>query len=252
MRIQYCSDLHLEFLENKDFLISDPLKPVGDILLLAGDIVPFAVMGKHDDFFDYISANFEKTFWIPGNHEYYRSDINLRSGTFQEPIRDNVFLLNNSSIIIDGIKFIFSTMWSKINPDNYFHIRKGMSDFHVIKRNHEAFIPADFNQLHSECMIFLKKEILDPFEGKKIVVTHHVPTLLDYPKKYKGDILNEAFAVELYDFVEQSGVDNWLFGHHHHNFPSFTIGITSMITNQLGYVKYDENTAFINDLAITL
>ncbi|MCX6249828.1 MAG: metallophosphoesterase [Bacteroidetes bacterium] len=252
MRIQYCSDLHLEFLENKDFLISDPLKPGGDILLLAGDIVPFAVMGKHDDFFDYISANFEKTFWIPGNHEYYRSDINLRSGTFLEPIRDNVFLLNNSSIIIDGIKFIFSTMWSKISPDNYFHIRKGMSDFHVIKRNHDAFIPADFNQLHSECFSFLEKEIREPFEGKKMVVTHHVPTLLNYPKKYKGDILNEAFALELYDFIEQTEVDYWLFGHHHYNPPSFTIGKTLMITNQLGYVKYDENETFNNEMEIIL
>jgi predicted phosphohydrolase len=246
MRIQYCSDLHLEFLENKDFLISDPLKPVGDILILAGDIVPFAVMDKHDDFFDQVSANFEKTFWIPGNHEYYRSDISIRSGTFQEPIRDNVFLLNNSSIIIDGIKFIFSTLWSKISSENSWHIRKGMTDFHVIKRNHETFMPADFNQLHSECMGFLENEIKEPFEGKKIVVTHHVPTLLNYPKKYKGDILNEAFAVELYDFIEQSGVDYWLFGHHHHNLPAFMIGNTRMITNQLGYVRYNEHELFNN------
>src|SRR5690606_14966360 len=139
MKIQYCSDLHLEFPENKNFLLEKPIKPKAEILILAGDIVPFAVIDKHQDFFDYMSENFKYTFWIPGNHEYYYSDINNRIGSFEEKIRENVFLLNNVVKEMDGIDFIFSTMWTRISSGRQFLIQQSLSDFKVIKNNSRLF-----------------------------------------------------------------------------------------------------------------
>jgi hypothetical protein len=52
MILQYCCDLHLEFRENKQFLNQYPLQFKGEILILAGDIVPFIEMAKHKDFFN--------------------------------------------------------------------------------------------------------------------------------------------------------------------------------------------------------
>jgi len=116
--IQYCSDLYLEFPENKKFLEQNPINPLGDILLLAGDIVPFAYLDQHLDFFKYLSDNFETTYWLPGNHEYYHSDAALRSGSFTESILSNVYLVNNQVVEKNNIRFIFTTLWSQISKLN--------------------------------------------------------------------------------------------------------------------------------------
>ncbi|HET8854933.1 MAG TPA: metallophosphoesterase, partial [Salinimicrobium sp.] len=95
MTIQYASDLHLEFHRNEEFLKQNPIKPVGDILVMAGDIVPFSKIRNFDYFFDSLSANFEMVYWIPGNHEYYHSELTERFESLYENIRNNVVLLNN-------------------------------------------------------------------------------------------------------------------------------------------------------------
>lgn len=252
MKIQYCSDLHLEFPENKALLKAGPLLPVGDILLLAGDIVPFALKNKHNDFFDYVSDNFEFTYWIPGNHEYYHSDITQRSGTFNESIRSNVVLLNNQTVIHKKVRLVFSTLWSRIRPAYQFQIERGMSDFHVIKDHGHRFSADRFNQLHSDCIGFIQPELEQAFDGKTIVVSHHMPTLMNYPPKFKGDVLNDAFAVEISELIEVSKPAYWIFGHLHGDIHAFKIGETILLTNQLGYVKYNEHGAFRNDVCINI
>ena len=84
------------------------------------------------------------------------------------------------------------------------------------------------------------------------VFTHHCPTFLNYPEQYKGDALNEAFAVELFDMIESSNIDYWVYGHHHSNIPEFTIGKTKLVTNQLGYVQHYENEFFKTDKCFEL
>jgi predicted phosphohydrolase len=244
MVLQYASDLHLEFPENKDFLFCNPIKPLGNVLLLAGDIVPFAILDKHNDFLNYVSDNFENTYWIPGNHEYYYSELTERCGTFHEKMKDNVHLLNNTVIENKYVNLIFSTLWSEISVPNRWHIERSMSDFQVIKYNGSRFNAKQFNHLHAESLTFLKQALRHHSTTKTVVVTHHVPTFSNYPEKYKGDVLNEAFAVELFDFIEDSVADFWIYGHSHFNTADFKIGRTKLLTNQLGYVKYGEQKLF--------
>ena len=252
MIIQYCSDLHLEFSQNKKFITKYPLIPRGEILLLAGDIVPFALMNEQDDFFDFLADNFEQTYWVPGNHEYYHADIAHRSNTVNEAIRSNVFLVNNRVVQLQKVQLIFSSLWSAISPINYLSIQNRMSDFSAITYNGKNFTPDNYNQLHQQCINFITEALTNKVATPTIVVTHHIPTYLNYPTKYKKDGLNEAFAVELHDLIEQSTIDYWLYGHHHFNTPDFFIGKTKLLTNQLGYIKYKENVGFRNDAVIEL
>ena len=252
MTLQYCSDLHLEFRENKQFLNQHPLQSKAEILILAGDIVPFIEMDKHKDFFNYISDNFKLTYWLPGNHEYYYSDASERSGSFNEKIRDNIFLVNNISIQHNDVRLIFSTLWSKISPANEWQIERSISDFQVIKFKGHFFSATNFNQLHSDSLDFIQKELSQNTDGKTVVVTHHVPTFLNFPTQYKGSILNEAFVVELFPLIESSNINFWIYGHHHNNTPDFSIGNTVLLTNQMGYVRHQENKDFSLDKIVNL
>lgn len=169
-----------------------------------------------------------------------------------ENIRPNVHLVNNLTVQQDAVRFIFSTLWSKINPANQWQTERSVSDFKAIRYKKYNFSADRFNQLHEECLNFVSSELNQSNTGKTVVVTHHAPTLLNYPEKYKGSVLNDAFAVELFDLIETTESDFWIYGHHHHNSPDFSIGKTHMLTNQLGYVQYGEHGLFNPEKIIVL
>ncbi len=252
MTIQFASDLHLEFSENREFMRKNPLNPIGDILVLAGDIVPFEKMEFADDFFDFCSSHFKETYWIAGNHEYYYGNLKDRTGQFKVDIRSNVFLINNFWIQKDNTRIIFSTLWTSISTENAWHIQNGLNDYHLIKDGDKLFTTRRSNELFEENIAFIKETVLANKLEKCIVVTHHVPTFLNYPEEYKGSILNQAFAVELFDFIENSTIDYWIYGHHHRNREEFKIGNTTLVTNQLGYVKNNEHLQFENEKCLKI
>ena len=269
MTIQYCSDLHLEFPENWKYLQKKPLIPAGEILVLAGDIIPFTLRDKFIDFIEYLSANFETVYWVPGNHEYYDYNIKASSpiGTpvisLFEKIRDNFFLVNNRQVRYKDCNLLFSTLWSPVTPEHEWDIRRSVADYRAIRVKDKSLTPADVNAMHKECRSFLETALKTPETTltdppgengslKTIIITHHVPTLLNYPTQYKNSPLTGAFAVELFDLIENSEADYWIYGHHHVNTPAFRIGKTELMTNQLGYIRLNEQKKFRPDAVITL
>lgn len=254
MQFQYVSDLHLEFPENKAFLTANPIRPQAEVLLMAGDILPFFLIDKHQDFFDWLSSEFKLVYWVPGNHEYYHYDMALKNGAFREKIRDNVILLNNQVERLDDVDLVCSTLWSKLEEKHWWQIRGRMNDFRIIKYGEYPLSFDQYNQLHMGSVDFLNGAFQsDGFHPEKaVVVSHHVPTFINYPEQFRHSVLNEAFAVELSPLIEDIRPSYWIYGHHHVNMPDFEIGNTHVITNQLGYVRYQEHTLFQTDKTFSL
>ncbi len=244
MKIQYCSDLHIEFTHNRKLLMKSPIKPVGDILLLAGDIVPFVEIKKHLDFFKSLADNFRQVYWVPGNHEYYNSNLAERSGSFSEAILPNVRLANNVIVEEEGVKLILSTLWTKIGDGNHGMIEYNMQDFRLITNKGWKLTAEVYNAEHEFCLDFITRELKSNVDKKSIVITHHIPTYLNYPERFENDVFNDAFAVELFNLVEATGPDFWIYGHHHQHISDFEIGKTKLLNNQLGYVQFGENEGF--------
>jgi len=243
MRIQYCSDLHLEFGENNQYLTEKPLQVSGEVLLLAGDIVPLHDEYFNDPFFDFISDHYKQVFWVPGNHEFYDKDIAEFSNSYNIQVRDNINIVNNVALIYEGIRFVFSTLWTKINTINERNIEQGVADFTNILNKNKKLKTKEYNILHNEGFEFIQQAVKELHE-KTIVVSHHMPSHLCNSPEHINSSINAAFCVDLTDFIESSNVNFWIYGHSHFNQKPLYIGNTILLTNQLGIVQSNEHKSF--------
>jgi len=246
MKIQYTSDLHLEFRDNSRYLRDKPIIPGGDILLLAGDI------GYLDDdnysvhpFWNWAADNFRQTLVIPGNHEFYKSgDVGTISNGCIAEIRPNVKCYYNTVVTIDDIDFILCTLWANIPIENAYITERSVSDFSRIAYNGRLLTAYTFNQAHQQAVEFLSGVLQSSTNRKRIVVSHHVPTALCMAEEFKNSRINGAFVAELHDFIFDHAVDYWIYGHSHRNMPEMEINGTKLLCNQLGYVHHGEHSTF--------
>lgn len=245
MTIQYASDLHLEFPENRKFLKENLLKPAGDVLVLAGDIGYLAEYALYADFWDYVSANFRETIVTIGNHELYTYfDLADISDGLVMTIRSNVKVYYNAVVQIDNVDFIVSTLWSKIPMVDAYITEKGVNDFYRIMYKGKRLSYNVFNEEHEYCFDFIRRSVSNtPDDRKIVVVTHHVPSFSLSSPDFAGSRINGAFTTELGNYIADSPIDVWIYGHSHRNIDK-TIGNTKCVSNQLGYVHCRENTDF--------
>ena len=222
MKIQYASDLHLEFKENSNYLKQHPLTVSGEILVLAGDIgyIGDDNYSKHP-FWDWASENYKQVIVVPGNHEFYNIVI---------PLNDETDL-------------IATTLWSHIQLQDAFQTESAISDFRRIRSGSEPLDWVRFNEEHYRCFRFLEHSVSQSKAKHIIVATHHVPSFELVAPEFKGSPLNGAFTIELGNYIAASPIEYWIYGHSHRNIDKI-IGNTRCVSNQLGYVFSNEHSSF--------
>ena len=244
MRIQYASDLHLELPANEQLLLEQPLVPCGDVLVLAGDIAYLDDGYAEHPFWDWTSEHYSQVIVALGNHEFYNHcDLATMKDGMKGKIRHNVFWYYNSVVHIEDVDFIVTTMWSHIKDENMHFTEYSVTDFHRIRYNEHILTSVDFNKEHEHCMDFLKHAVAASTAKTKIVVTHHVPSFRVTTEWFASHSYIGAFTADLDDYIKDSGIDFWIYGHSHWNIETH-IGMTLLTSNQLGYVHRNEHHRF--------
>ena len=237
MKIQYASDLHLEFgsrpLQKSDIR--------GDILVLAGDIA-----GKPRKLTQYLHslAGTIPILYVMGNHEFYGHDFARDLGTYQKAVKTptgGVHFLENRSFEIGGIRFLGCTLWT-----DFFDGRqgkaaeRGMTDFHVITLEGDKLRWTDVVYRHRGSLAWLRKELETPFSGPTVVITHTAPSALSNPPQFAGSPISGSFYSNLDELIEEMGPALWIHGHMHDS-SDYLIGKTRVVCNPFGYDGIEVN-----------
>jgi hypothetical protein len=224
MIVQLASDLHLEMMPDKglDFLkrwVPAKRDMSAHTLVLAGDITSAHLL---EWTLGMIAPHYRHVVYVPGNHEFYGTNPDdgwIAIWAAGEKF-DNVHVLDNEAVTLDGVRFYGGTGWFPYcaSADQF---RSRMNDFYQIK-DLEPWC-------YGECWDFDVK-----LHGEKpdVVVSHHLPDFQCVAPKYRMSALN-AFFVSNFD-VKGSGAKLWLHGHTHEQ-TDLMIGQTRVIANPRGY-----------------
>ncbi|MHB8482020.1 MAG: metallophosphoesterase family protein [Nitrospiria bacterium] len=247
MKIQILSDLHNEF------EVFRQLQVTSDVIVLAGDI-DLTVSG-----FDWARKVWpdKAIIYVSGNHEYYKSSIEYENEQMAKAGKvNNIHFLNRSQVVIQGTRFLGCVLWTDFALFGESEIARSMSkalngltDFTVINYKGRSFSPVDSLDLHKQDRVWLEAKLKEPFEGKTVVITHHLPSALSVAKRYKTDLLSACFASNLDHLFGFSEL--WIHGHTHDSFDYMVAG-TRVVCNPRGYCirGREENPKFNRSLIV--
>lgn len=258
MKIHVLSDLHLEFSDYEVQVLD------ADVIILAGDI-NIGLKGLK-----WATKLLKKTrahiIYLAGNHEFYRHEINdmRRKLKFYSTqiddidIEQRLHFLDVDEVVIDGVRFLGATLWTDFNlfgesmqKECMLEGEQNLNDFKLIEIGEGKFRASDSIELNSKSVTWLTEKLNTKFEGKTVVVTHHLPSKLSVSERYQDNLLSACFASNLEHLLGYS--DLWIHGHTHDSFDYVKNG-TRVVCNPRGYHQYgsNENDAFDSECVIVI
>ena len=228
MRIWVISDLHLEF---DDMFL--PSFPEADVCVVAGDVLNRCANSIH--WLQDMIAPVLPVIFVPGNHEFYTDSILegrewARTAAVACP---DVHLLDDTSAVIDGVRFIGSTLWTDYELDGDAEFAMAVASLQLNDHraiawrqlpSYEGFPPHKAQLLHRKARAFLAAELDKPFAGETVVVTHHAPHPYSVNRRFKGSALNPALASDIADLIVSGRPALWVHGHMHDSVDYVVVG----------------------------
>lgn len=254
--IRIYSDIHLDFdVPPKKFTFDMLWMPEiletdkDTILILAGDIwhasKPFAFYGQ--SWFKEISKRFQYIIVTLGNHDFWDGNFPLTYNSFSDKLKeqelDNVFLLQNETILIGDLKFVGGTLWTDFDQGNthaLYNAKTVMNDYKYIRygKAYGKLTPSILLNAHMETKNYIFSNAKRDYEDQKVwVISHHAPSYKSMDSTYdKPDLAleNSLYFSNLDKDIENSEIDFWIHGHSHHA-KNYMIGNTNVIANPRGY-----------------
>jgi Icc-related predicted phosphoesterase len=254
MRVQICSDLHLEFGRiNK--LHDKMVDTKADVLVLAGDIT----CGDSivDDIHQIQQDSGKIVVFVPGNHEYYgrnRSSLDPEMLAL-ESINPKVHVLIEKDFCLNGVCFLGSTgWWDGSNGPIGMAQKHSLNDFTRIydlldEGNLDGVVWGEKSRSYlAHRMHWLRQHMPDL---KLCVITHHYPHHRSLDPRFAGSSLNRCFGNSWEWMFEKYHPEVWIHGHTH---ASFDYIVTSdnkksrVVCNPQGYPeKYIINKERFSD-----
>ena len=234
-KLQIVSDLHLEFLSLKEVeelanKISDGSP--ADVLILSGDICSWSEksIDRLYVFLDILDNRYKQTIYVLGNHEYYGCSFleiqNTKNKIYEYldyPL--NFHILDNQVLSVGNVTFYGTTLWFEETVEAGL-LRPYLNDYRCIK----DFTPGIWCR---EAIQFIKSIPED--EGRKVLITHHVPHSRFISDRYIGDKMNCFYLNEIGKYLNK--FDLVTFGHSHESVNYQFSDRCRAISNPRGYVN---------------
>lgn len=270
MKVAYASDIHLSFgfLDGLDLSAFDS---EADTLILAGDVIEAdwfkrcrnserldtKTKAKYNDlveFYTYLSKTYKNVIYVMGNHEHYGCEFSKTPKYITEFLSannlNNVHLLDNQTIDIEGVTFFGATSWTDMgHPRVDFYTAQRMNDFRHIRKEgrggkYSRFSPNCAREEHAKTLTVVR-ELSRKVEGKWVFVMHHAPSFESIPEYYKQDSLSCAYYStimdkELHGCGDMTNLPDLVIHGHVHSKHDYYIDDVRVVCNPRGYYQHEK------------
>ncbi|MFP5406844.1 MAG: metallophosphoesterase, partial [Gammaproteobacteria bacterium] len=233
MRLNILSDLHLSR-GALDLPVTD-----ADVVVLAGDLA------RPKEAIAWASGFDKPVIYVAGNHEFYGGELAATVAELRELCAGTpVHLLDNDELVIAGVRFLGSTLWTDFmlfgeGDERQAAIAEAQSfmrDFSRIRTGESPqalFTPLASAALFETNARWLAERLAAPHDGPTVVVTHHAPSRLSIHPRFAGSRLNACFVSDAAYLLDGSRAQLWIHGHTHDSF-DYQLNGTRVLCNPRG------------------